>query len=213
MIYNLPIADILLEEIVLECDFNSNYEGWELTENEDEKSFIKDSFYWMQNKTESRWMFYHKKMPISDNDNFIIEAEIELLSHKGYGQYGLVWGFDKPHQVLNKFAVSVNNKRFSVTKFEKDYHRNFHRFAGKYEKELDSKNKQFFKIVCMQNYYFFFLNHSDQPVYICHKAHLSMEGNRFGFYVEPGIFIRCNKITIKKLILDNSFYGNALISF
>jgi hypothetical protein len=35
MIYNLPVADILHEEIVLESDFNSNYEGWELTENED----------------------------------------------------------------------------------------------------------------------------------------------------------------------------------
>jgi hypothetical protein len=34
-----------------------------------------------------------------------------------------------------------------------------------------------------------------------------MEGLRFGFYIEPGILIRCNKITVKRLITNQSFDG------
>ena len=61
MIYNLPIADVLHQETLLSDNFNSNFEGWEIVDNEDEKSFIKDSHYWMENKSASRWMFYQKK--------------------------------------------------------------------------------------------------------------------------------------------------------
>jgi hypothetical protein len=100
-------------------DFNSSFEGWEIVDNEDEKSFVKDSHYWMENKSSSRWMFYHKKMPIKKGENFIIHGEIELLSHQGYGQFGLVWGFDKPHEVLNRFTVSVDSNRFSVCRLKK----------------------------------------------------------------------------------------------
>ena len=91
MIQILPLAKIIHEDVVLEDDFNSKFEGWELIEDEEEQSFIKDSHYWMENKSNRRWMFYHKKLPISVNENFIIKAEIELLtSNKGYGQYGRV---------------------------------------------------------------------------------------------------------------------------
>jgi len=209
MIYNLPVASILHEEVLLEDDFNSELEGWEIISDEDEKSFIKDSHYWMENKTESRWMFYHKKLPVDlhSNNNFIIKAEIELISHKGYGQYGLVWGFGKPHQVLNRFSVSVESNRFSISKFDKDHFHIEHRFSGKYEKEFDSRKKQFFSILCIQDYYYFFLHHYQKPVYICHKSQLKMEGNRFGFYVEPGILMRTDKITVKKLIIDDDFEG------
>ena len=188
-------------------DFNSSFEGWEIVDNEDEKSFVKDSHFWMENKTASRWMFYHKKMPIKKGDNFIIQAEIELLSHQGYGQFGVVWGFDKPHEVLNRFTVSVDSNRFSVCRFEKNYERNHHRFSTKFEKDKDSGNKQFFSIKCIQDYCYFFLHREQPPVYICHRAHLGMDGQRFGFYVEPGIMIRCDKISIDRLIVNQEFNG------
>jgi len=207
MIYTLPVADVLLKETLLEDDFNSNYEGWEMIVDEDEKSFIKDSYYWMENKSDSRWMFYHKKMPITKGENFIINAEIELLGSKGYGQYGLVWGFSKPHEVLNRFTVSADANRFSVLKFDKDHFRNYHRYSGKFEKPAQSNKKQFFSIMRLDDYYYFFLGEFDRPVYTCHQSHLSMDGLRFGFYIEPGILIRCNKITVKRLITNQSFDG------
>ena len=80
MIQILPLADMMHEEVLLEDDFASKFEGWELIEDEEEKSFIKDSHYWMENKSKTRWMFYHKKLPVSSKENFIIKAEIELLN-------------------------------------------------------------------------------------------------------------------------------------
>jgi hypothetical protein len=43
MIQILPLASIIHEEDLLEDDFNIRFEGWELIEDEDEHSFIKDS--------------------------------------------------------------------------------------------------------------------------------------------------------------------------
>ena len=208
MICNLPIADILLQETLLCDDFNSSFEGWELIEDETEKSFIKDSHYWMENKSDTRWMFYHKKMPIKKGENFVIKAEIELLSHQGYGQFGLVWGFAKQHEVLNRFTVSVDANRFSVCRFDKNYERTYHRFGDRFEKDKPRSNKQFFCIKCIDNYCYFFLNEQQRPVYICHRSHLDMEGQRFGFYLEPGIMMRCDKISIDRLIVNPDWDGH-----
>ena len=75
MIQILPLANILYEETMLEDDFRNHTEGWELIEDEQEKSFIKDSNYWMENKSNDRWMFYHKKLPVTSKENFVIRTE------------------------------------------------------------------------------------------------------------------------------------------
>lgn len=209
MIQILPLANVLHEEIVLEDDFNSQHEGWEIIKDEEEQAFIKDSYYWMENTSISRWMFYHKKMPINLDENFIIKARIELLHNKqGYGQFGLVWGFDKTHKQLNKFVVSSNTSRFTIADFEKDHAFTNHRFSGKYDKDPFSKNEQFFSIVKLEYYYYFFLNGHSKPVYVTHVSQMGQSGNRFGFYVEPGLMIRCNKISVKRLIIDPNFEHN-----
>ena len=209
MIQILPLAKIIHEDVVLEDDFNSKFEGWELIEDEEEQSFIKDSHYWMENKSNRRWMFYHKKLPISINEDFIIKAEIELLtSNKGYGQYGLVWGFNKEHNELSKFVVSADKQEYTIAKFQKDHEYQRHRFSGTFEKYGFEFNKQFFSIVKLEDYYYFFLNQHDRPVYVTHTSQILMEGNRFGFYVEPGIMIRCDRITIKRIVTDKNFKGN-----
>ena len=106
MIQILPLADIMHEEVLLEDDFASKFEGWELIEDEDEHAFIKDSYYWMENKSVYRWMFYHKKLPLHPDESFMIKAEIELVDmKKKYGQFGLVWGFDKQHNEERTFRI------------------------------------------------------------------------------------------------------------
>lgn len=214
MIQILTLANILHEEVLLEDDFNNKFEGWEIIEDEDEKSFIKDSHYWMENKSSTRWMFYHKKLPCTSRENFIIRAEIELLNtNRGYGQYGLVWGFNKQHDEVCKFAVSTENENFTISKFQKDHEYIQHRFSGKFEKHGFEFNKQFFSIVKLDDYYYFFLNQYDRPVYMSHVTQMTMEGDRFGFYVEPGIMIRCDKIVVKRLITDKNFKGNPWMPF
>ena len=59
MLQILPLVIILQEELLLENDFNNKFEGYEIGDDEDEKSFIKDSHYWMENKPGNRWLFYH----------------------------------------------------------------------------------------------------------------------------------------------------------
>lgn len=214
MIQILPLADIMHEEVLLEDDFTSKFEGWEIIEDEEEKSFIKDSHYWMENKSKKRWMFYHKKLPVSIKENFIIKAEIELLnSNNDYGQYGLVWGFDKDHLELSKFVVSSEKNDFTIAKFQKDHEFTRHRFSESFEKNGFEINKQFFSIVKLNSYYYFFLNQYDKPVYVTHFSQMPMEGNRFGFYIEPGIMIRCDKIVVKRLITNKNFKGNPWMPF
>jgi hypothetical protein len=209
MIQILPVAKILHEEILLEDDFNNKFEGWELIEDEDEHAFIKDSYYWMENKSVYRWMFYHKKLPLHPEENFMIKAEVELLNTKKiYGQFGLVWGFDKQHNELNKFVKSVYNNDFTIAKYQKDHAYKKHRFSGSIEQQqIESTNKHYFSIVKLGDYYYFYLNPYGRPVYITHVSQMSMEGNRFGFYVEPGILMRCDKIVVKRLITDKHFNG------
>ena len=208
-IFNLPIASILHRETIFEDDFVNNIAGWEQISDEDEQSFILNSHYHMENKSQTRWMFYHKEMGRKLPENFIINTEIELLEHNGYGQYGLVWGFTKPHHILNRFVVSAESDRFTVSRFEKNHHHTFHRYSGYYEKEYMSKNKQFLSVMLLNDYYYFFLHRHQKPVYICHKAHMNSEGNRFGFYVEPGLLVRANNIKVQRLVISPDFDGHA----
>ena len=208
-ISHLPIAAIQHKDTIFEDDFDNNVFGWELIDDEDEKSLISKSHYFMENKTSVRWMFYHKELNKQFPKNFIINTEIELLDYNGYGQFGLVWGFTKPHHILNRFVVSAETNRFTVSRFEKDHHKTFHRYSGGYEKNDQSRNKFFLSLMLLEEYYYFFLHKYGRPVYICHKSHIHSEGNRFGFYIEPGVIIRADNIKVQRIITNQNFDGEA----
>ena len=207
-IYNLPLAAILHRITVFEDDFQNNNAGWEIIDCETEHSFINDSHYFLENKSENHWMFYHKALTGSFPKNFVINTEIELLENKGYGQFGLLWGFTDPSHILNRFVRSAETERFTITRFEKNHHRSFHRFSDQFKKEPETGSKQFFSIMLLNDYYYFFLHKYQRPIYICHKSHMQSEGNRFGFYIEPGLTIRVDKIKIERLILKPDFDGH-----
>lgn len=206
-IFNLPIAEIKHRDTIFEDHFDNNIAGWEIIEDEDEKSFIKDGHYFMENKTQSRWMFYHKGLPKDMPRNYVINTEIEMLEHGAYGQFGLVWGFTKPHHFLNRFVVSTDSPRFTIKTFEKNHHRVMHRFSGVHDQQQSDTHKYFLSVMLLDDYYYFFLQHYSRPVYICHRSYLSKEGNRFGFYVEPGITIRADYIKVQRIISNPHFDG------
>ena len=208
MIQILPLADILYRDVFFEDNFTNNANNWELANNKNEYAFIGNGYYWMENRSKRNWMFYHRKLPVRKTDNFIISAEIELVNNSfGYGQFGLVWGFNKAHNMLNKFTVSYNQNNFTVARFQKDHLSVSHRFGSTFFRRENHQDKQFFSIVKLGDYYYFYLNPYGQPVYISHVSHFSMEGERFGFYVEPGIMIRCKQVTVKRFILNPDFTG------
>lgn len=208
-IFNLPVAEIKHKDTLFEDHFDNNIAGWEIIEDEDERSFISDGHYFMENRSQSRWMFFHKSLPKGLPRNYVINTEIELLDHEGYGQFGLVWGFTKPHHILNRFVVSAESERFTVSRFEKDHHRIFHRFSGLREHQDEPNRKFFLSIMLLDDYFYFFLQQYSPPVYICHRSQLASEGDRFGFYVEPGIIIRADYIKVQRIITNPHFDGRA----
>lgn len=218
-ILTLPIAEIKHRDILFEDHFDNNIAGWEIIEDEDERSFIKDGHYFMENKSQCRWMYFHKSLPKGLPRNYVINTEIELLDHGVYGQFGLVWGFTKPHHILNRFVVSAESDRFTVSRFEKDHHRVFHRFSdntGRSDLQRPDDlptnvacDKFFLSVMLLDDYYYFFLQEYSRPVYICHRSHLPTEGDRFGFYVEPGVMIRAKSIKVQRIISNPNFNGSA----
>ena len=209
MIFNLPIADIQHKDTLFEDDFSNNVAGWETIEDDDEKARIENKHYFMENKTDCRWMFYHKELQHGFPKNFVINTEIEILDYNGYGQFGLVWGFTKPHHVLNRFVISAEADRFTISRFEKNHNRTFHRYSGAYQKSVPGNQKCFLSLMLLEDYYYFFLHEYSRPVYICHRSHLHSEGNRFGFYVEPGIIIWAKNIKIQRIITKPGFDSRA----
>ena len=212
-IFNLPIAEIKYQDILFEDHFDNNIAGWEIIEDEDEKAFISDGSYFMENKFNNHWSFYHKQLKGGFPKSYIISAEIELLQFQSYGQFGIVWGFSKPHINLNKFVISAESPRYTISRFEKNHFRVFHRFSAEKKQSDYNRNKFKFSIMLLDDYYYFFLNNLIYPLYICHKNHLPIEGDRFGFYVEPGIIIRADHIKIQRVITNPRFSENIESSF
>ena len=209
MIQILPVADIYKEEIIVDDNFGQRQEGWETVESDTEGAFFRFGRYIMENKTDSRWNYYHKALPDNLADNFIIKAQIEVVeNHKGYGQYGLVWGFEEDGDYLNKFVASTEESSFVVSSFERKHNVHKHRFSELFFNYNTSGKKQFFSILKLDGYYYFFLNKYDRPNYVVHASHLPMFGDRFGFYIEPGLKMVCESITVKNLYINPKFDGH-----
>ena len=109
---------------------------------------------------------------------------------------------------IYRITPDLDNNDYTIAKFQKNHEFIKHRFNRNYEKHPFEANKQFFSIVKLEEYYYFFLNRFDRPEYMTHVSQMRMEGDRFGFYVEPGIIMRCDKIVVKRLITDKNFKGN-----
>jgi len=43
-----------------------------------------------------------------------------------------------------------------------------------------------------------------QLMYICEESHLANHGNGFGYYIEPGLFVRSSYMTVNKLTLEDT---------
>lgn len=193
----LQQAEILHSETLFRDDFDNNLKNWETVKNDDEQAFIKDGYYWMENTSNSRWMYYKTKLPLNKKDDFLIDTEIEILSKNEYGHVGLVWGFGKGVEVLNRFTVSADGKRVLVMQFDKNHHREYHRFHSWNLKP--SKEGSVRLSIAKIDGYFYFL-HNGNLVYSCHISHFADDGPYIGFYVEPGILIRSSYIETKRLI-------------
>src|SRR3989304_635658 len=99
------IGEITDIKTILEDSFVDNRNKREIVDNEDEYAWIKDGHYFLENKSESTWMYYTKPVGTSRENDFIIDATMIPLRKGEFNNYGLVWGFEKEPERLNRFTV------------------------------------------------------------------------------------------------------------
>jgi hypothetical protein len=190
--------EIIHRETVVHETFQQTPTAWEITSKPEEQAFFKNGCYWMENRSENRWMYYKYKLPLKTKDDWMLKTEIELLSKDAYGHYGLAWGFSENREVLNRFTVSADGERCLVMQFQKDHHRVFHRYQKRIV--LDPQQPIELGILKISNYFYFLLN--KQVIYICEAGQFANEGPYAGYYVEPDLFIRSRHFIAERLIVQ-----------
>jgi hypothetical protein len=172
-------------------DFKDNRFGWEVTDKKNEFSAIMNDEYVMINKSKSRWNYYHMPCSCLIGKHWQLEASLTCDPHDACNKFGLMWGFGLKAEVFNRFSLSADGEHVSIVCFDRNHHRIYHRFyTGGLNVSTTSEIRM--SIIRNGNYYFFTIN--QQTVYISHVSHFMNLGNRFGFYVEPGLTIRSQHI-------------------
>lgn len=177
-------------------NFTDNQMKWEETESPEEYAKIQAGAYHLVNRSESQWHYYEKNCILLRGQRWKIEASFKCNSSNTSNQFGLLWGFDKHHDVLNRFSLAADGKAISIVCFERNHHRIYHRF---YSNDVKISTKTFFKMAVIRNNDYFYFKINDQTLYVCHAVHFLNFGNRFGFYVEPDLSIQCNQVICTKL--------------
>ena len=203
----LQQCSIVQTETLFRDDFDNNLKNWEVAKDNSEESYLSGGHYWMKNTSEDIWMYYKMKMPLQKKGDFIIDTEIEILSKDEYGHAGLVWGFDKNMNILNRFSISADQERFLVMQFDKNHRKMHHRFHS-WDLTKTETNIIRLSIAKLGDYFHFF--RQNKLVYTCNAAHFADEGPYFGYYVEPGISIRSSYMEVKKLVTKPMDSGDVI---
>ncbi len=182
---------------ILRDDFTNNKRKWEITNKEAREAFIKDGSYWMENKSNAGWNYYKIKSPIKTTRNFIIDTKIELLNKNQHGHFGLVWGFDKNKEMLNRFSLSADGERVIIMQFEKNHRRVYHRFHLRILRKINLNQAVRFTIIKIDSFFYFLIDES--IVNISHESHFINGGPLIGYYLEPLLSIRSKYIEVKKI--------------
>ena len=182
---------------LLRENFSSNKRKWEIIDNKNETAFIDKESYFMENKSVSHWHYYKIKTPLKSKDEFVIETEIQLLSKDQFGHFGLLWGFDKEDDVLNKFTISADGERALMMQFEKNHKKNYYRIQCRDFNKINTNNPVKMSIIKLGGFYYFCIN--NELINIVNESHFVITGSYIGFYLEPGIAIKSNRLEIKKL--------------
>lgn len=192
----IQLPEDLPREKLFADDFRDLSRQWEQTDIATEYAAITPAGYEMENRGDSQWTFYHLPMPLMKPDDFEVRARIRLLGYTQEGEFGITWGFRRPHDMLNRFALSTDGRRCTVCCFQKNHHRISHAFYALLPPpEADVWE---FSIQKLSPYYLFRLN--GRLLYIGHEAHFCWQGNRMGFYVEPGLKIVAKELVLERLV-------------
>ncbi|MEY4702706.1 MAG: hypothetical protein RIR96_603 [Bacteroidota bacterium] len=199
---SMPIISELFQiesiQSILKEEFKNNTRKWEQVSSESEDATIRDGYYWIKNKTKSRWNYYKTKTKLNQKQDFMIESDFELVEKDdAYGHFGLVWGFDESREFVNRFTVSANGTRTLIMHFEKDHKRTFHRFHTRNAGKINLNQKIRLSIIKIGSYYHFLVN--KKKIYIAHESMFCYNGPFIGYYIEPGLFVKSDYLEVKKM--------------
>jgi len=125
------------------------------------------------------------------------------------GTYGLLWGFERNPNVLNRFVISASHPRFGIIHFERPKAYSFVRNYGSsnsIQTGADAINE--ISIVKIGQQLYFFINDAERPVFQCNQNAYPCLGTRVGFYTEPGQLIRAHCLQVRKLITKPAIKSN-----
>ena len=111
--------------------------------------------------------------------------------------FGLVWGFDKNFEYLNRFTLSADGKRAIIMNFEKNHNHIIHRFHKRKLPKINMNEPVQFSIIKLNGNFYFLIN--KYIVYIAHESLFVNSGNYAGYYIEPRLSIKSNFFEVKKI--------------
>ncbi|MEI8053449.1 MAG: hypothetical protein WCH52_06845 [Bacteroidota bacterium] len=182
---------------VLKENFTSNKRRWEITDADTENTYINEGHYFMQNKSIENWKYYKIKTLLKSKDNFVIDTTIELIDYDVPGHFGLVWGFNKDVNLLNKFTISVDAERSLMMFFDKNYRTIYSRYQCKKLPKINIKKPIRFSIIKLGVSYYFLVNNT--IISIIHESQFIHDGPYLGYYIEPGLKIKSKYLTVKRI--------------
>lgn len=199
MAIDIRIGNDLKKELLFSEKFTDNTRNWEETDIESEYAAVGNNGYTMENRGDTNWTFYHLPMPLLKEDHFSLQVRLVVKDNGQEGEFGIAWGFGKKPELLNRFALSSDGRRCTVCCFEKNHRRIFHAFHALLR---PVKRKEYqLSITKAGAYYLFRLN--GELLYIGHEHHFTWQGNRMGFYVEPGLKIVAKEFVLERLVEES----------
>lgn len=201
MILKTAIARIKGYETLLHEVFATSPHGWEIVNKPSEEAYMKGNYYYMENKSENYWMYYHKKTKLKATDDFILKAKLGVALAKGQGSFGLLWGFNEKSPALNRFILSSTGRYYGMVHFERKHSLSFQRNYGRLPRQR-KKALHEMTLVKLGKQLFFFADEHTEPLFQCNAEAYPWLGNHIGFYVEPGIQLKVESLQLTRLITE-----------
>lgn len=191
---------------IIKDDFLDNRNGWQLVDSDKETALITPNGYMLVNKDLEHWHHFSLYPELASLKNLHIKCQLEIDADSGLGQIGLIWGFDKNLNRLNRFCMSSAGKGCSVMHFERNHRPVFHRFYDPFVSIGTLASTAVLEIREANGYWFFRVN--KQLVYIGHEIHFATKGSGVGFYLDPGVKAVIKKLRVSRRLLSKASSSN-----
>ncbi len=152
--------------------------------------------YRIQNDDPATARHTHISVPLHHSNNFLITCCFGFTNDCN-SHFGIVWGFDKTEEYLNRFTISASD-HFQLSHYNGLKHVSIRQFRGKINKGSRGGTNEV-NILKINGLYFFYANDHCTPLFQCLDAQFPVHGSRVGFYAGPGVHVKPHQFIITRL--------------